>query len=819
MQRPNRQWLIVGLIAISLGAFAVLSYTAALTKSSTFDEPMHTVAGAVHRQLKDFRMDIDNPPLWLYWAEIPNWGHPLPLDLASPNWKQMPRNNVKEWLFTGETLYSTSETDGEGFVRRCRPMQIILGVAVGCVLAAFGWQIGGAAAGLIAVVLFAFDPTFLAHTPLVKNDVPITLITIALFWALWHVGRRASLGTIVAVVLLSALTLTIKFSGILLVPVADVLLIVRALMPFDWPVAGRILTKRRSRLAFSILLTLVMGISAYIGVWASYGFRFRATSTGEPIDTEYLLANAAGFRAHLAMPDASQQEIIEQAFKNVTDDWSTRLTHVALQHKLLPEAWLNGLLVTNERAKDRPAYLCGQYSTTGWWYYFPLAVLFKTPLATLLAACVLVTSYLIAPVFWARKAKEFLKTSGAWTVAAVAVPFSVYAVFAMMSHLNIGVRHILPLYPFGFLAIALGFSHLIRRRRRLGYVLGGILFVMLIAETALAWPNYLAFFNAACGGYRGGFYLLADSNLDWGQDLPLLAKWQRDHPKDKLYFVYDKDVPPIAYGIRFASLEENSPFARLTDVQEGPPYIAIGATVLQKVYSKTNAYDDLLKIEPTAVLGGSIYIWADNGAALNWLGALLTKKGRYPEALAAFERAVQLQPNDAFSHDQFGSALVGGGKIAEATEQFRLAIKLDPNDDNAHDYLGAILNSSGDAQSAISDFERALALRPNRANYRLNLANALAQTGQHLKAVEQYQASIGLEPKPVQAYANLAKALAALDRSQEAIAAAQRGIENARSSNQESEAEKIEEWLAHYQIEVKRDSKADPGSHSAPVAR
>ncbi len=818
-KRPHHQRVFVILIAISLGAFAVLSYTAALTKSSTYDEPMHAVAGASHRQLKDFRMDLDNPPLWLYWAELPNWGRQLPLDLPSSEWTLMPRDNVKEWQFTTNTLYRTSDTDGEGFIRRCRPMQIVWGVAIGCILAICAWQIGGALAGLIAAVLYSFEPNFLGHAALLKNDVPIALVTFALVWAVWHVGRRANIYAIVALALVSALTLTVKFSGILLVPIASVLLILRAFMPFEWPAGGRTLTSRRSRLGCSILLILVMGSAAYVGAWASYGFRFAACSDGEPIDTKYLMLTAAGFRAHVATPGASQQEIIDQAFKNVTNDWTTRYTYFALQHKLMPEAWLNGLLVTNEWAKARPAYLCGERSTEGWWYYFPLAVLFKTPLATLLAAAVLVICIFFAPAGFARKARDFLKTPGAWTVVALVVPFSVYAWFSLRSHLNIGVRHVLPLYPFGFLAIAVGLSQLFEQRRRLGYILGGILCSMLIVETVVAWPNYIAFFNVACGGYRGGFNLLSDSNLDWGQDLPLLAKWQQDNPNHKLYFVYDKNVPPIAYGIRFAPLEEDSLFARPTDIPDGNPCIAVGSTVLQKVYYKLDTYDELLKIAPTTVLGGSIYVWADSGPALNWLGAFHIKKERYPEAIAALERAVQLQPNDASSHNNLGCTLTKVGKVNEAADQFRLAVKLNPNDDSAHDNLGVALSSIGDPKAAIPEFERALALQPKRVSSRLNLADALLQTGQTLKAVEQYQAFIGLEPKSVAAYAGVAKALALLNRSQEAIAAAQRGIEIARSNGQEPEAEKIEDWLSHYQIEVKRESATDSGSQPAPSSR
>jgi tetratricopeptide (TPR) repeat protein len=816
----NYRWCFVLLIALSLAAFAILSYTAVLTKSSTYDEPMHAVAGAVHRQQHDFRMNIEDPPLWLYWAELPNWSRPLTLDLSTRTWKEMSSTGRNEWQFAVDTLYHTPGTDGEGYIRRCRPMQIILGVAVGCVLAIFTWQVAGPVAALIAAVLFAFEPAFLAHSALIKNDVAITLVTLLLVWTLWHVGRRANAWTIAAAILISALTLTVKFSGVLLIPVVLLLLTIRALMPFEWPVLGHVLTTRRSRLSFSLLLSSMMAIAAYTGVWASYGFRFPASSSGEPIDTKNILVDASFSRiAFDESHSGIQQPTIDQAAKNISDDWSTRLTSIALRYQLLPEAWLNGLLFVNEWAKDRPAYLYGQHSTTGWWYYFPLAVVFKAPLATLLVTATLAVGLFVAPRFYTRHASEFLKTDGAWTIVALAVPVGIYSLFAVMGHLNIGIRHVLPLYPFAFMAIGIGFSGLIQRRPRFGRVLGLIFLVMLIVETFAAWPNYLAFFNAACGGARGGFRLLADSNLDWGQDLLLLARWQHEHPGNRLYLCYPQTVDPAAYGIHFAALPNNSIFSKPTAVPDGSAYVAISATVLQKVYFRASIYDELLKTEPAAVLGGTIYIWEENDVVLNLLGILFMNSNQFSEAAKVLERAVLLQPDDAALHSNLGSALARIGQLPRAIEHMRQAVKIKPDYEDTHNNLGSLLVLTGAADDAIAEFERAIELRPSRADVHINLADILSESGQPGKAIEHYQTALRLQPEFVPAYINLAKTLAALGRSQDAIATARRGIEVARSSGQKVDAEKIEEWLMHYQTELKRNSTADPQSQSAPSAQ
>jgi tetratricopeptide (TPR) repeat protein len=668
-------------------------------------------------------------------------------------------------------------------------------------------------------VLFAFDPTFLAHSPLVKNDVPITLVTFALFWTVWLVGRHATFIAIGTLILMSAFTLTVKFSGVVLVPIAAVLLFVRALMSFEWPFAGRKLANRWSRLALAMLLAVLMAASAYVSAWASYGFRFQASAAGEPIDTKRLLLVSSSFQAELERPNADEGELRKRIQENVTDDWSTRLTEFALRHRLMPEAWLNGLLIQREWMRGRPAYLCGHYSTTGWWYYFPLAVLFKSPLGTILAAGVLIICVLSRPLPYITRARDSLKMPGVWTAIAFSVPVAVYGLMALTSHINIGVRHVLPLYPFGFLAIALGLSYLIERRPRVGRTLVGILFAVLTAETLIAWPHYLAFFNIACGGYRGGFHLLADSNLDWGQDLPLLSKWQRARPNERLYFDYDKNVPPIVYDIRSASVGQYSIFAQPAGLPDGRPYVAVGATVLQKVYSQSELYDKLLKVEPTAVLGGSIYVWAENSAALNWLGVTLMNMNRIPESLSAFKRAIELQPDNPLLHKNLASALNRSNRNAEAIEQLRLAIKLDPNDAIAHNNLGTALHSAGDHQAAIAEFERAVELRPDVVSSRLNLAEMLRQQGEHSRAIKQYQIVLTKEATSARAYAGLARSLAMLNRSREAIETAQKGITSARSNGQQAEAEKIEEWLGHYQREIERGGGEEPKPQAGPAEK
>src|SRR5205823_1042556 len=136
----------------------------------------------------------------------------------------------------------------------------------------------------------------------------------------------------------------------------------------------------------------------------------------------------------------------------------------------------------------------------------------------------------------------------------------------------------------------------------------------LAVETATAFPNYIPFFNVACGGARGGIKLLGDSNLDWGQDLPLLADWQRRHPDRELFLCYFGSAEPEYYGIKYTPLPGSDAPRDLTDAKfpNRPGVIAISATHLQGIYLDEplrNAYSLLSKQTPLDVLGGTIYLF------------------------------------------------------------------------------------------------------------------------------------------------------------------------------------------------------------------
>lgn len=260
--------------------------------------------------------------------------------------------------------------------------------------------------------------------------------------------------------------------------------------------------------------------------------------------------------------------------------------------------FLAGLDFTLGRVQaGRSTFLMGHYSLTGWWYYFPMAFLIKTPLpviAGVMAAAVMA---------WKKKIRL------PWFLF---LPPAVYFTLACMSSVQIGYRYVLPIEPFLCLA--------------LGAAVGGFwswhgaktlcagLALWLAAGTLWARPFFLSYFNEMAGGPSKGYRYLTDSNIDWGQGLLALRNYMREAGVRKIYLSYFGTADPAAYGIDYSCVAPygvvppRDPDADLRD--EPKIWLAISATNYQSTYFDDRHLFSWLKArEPLALVGGSILIF------------------------------------------------------------------------------------------------------------------------------------------------------------------------------------------------------------------
>jgi hypothetical protein len=188
--------------------------------------------------------------------------------------------------------------------------------------------------------------------------------------------------------------------------------------------------------------------------------------------------------------------------------------------------------------------------------------------------------------------------------AGLLLPPLIYLAVSMTSALNIGMRHILPVYPFVYVAAAGLLAQLSVRRwaRHAMLALG----VLQAAECAVIAPHYLAFFNALAGGPRNGPRYLADSNIDWGQDLKNLVDWLHAHGAADAWCSYFGSAPMEYYGLRYHDL----PAAGDRDAWNRiDGFVAVSATVLAGVYTPPEDTARLRAMEPAARVGWSIFVY------------------------------------------------------------------------------------------------------------------------------------------------------------------------------------------------------------------
>jgi len=221
--------LPIFIVAILLIAQAVVSICAVSGKSPTFDEPRSLMGAYLQVHGRDFRVNPEDPPLWKYLC-----GLALPPASISANknlssWELLTHHFPDQTRWCVDTLFRTSGTDADALFFRARCLMVPLATVLGVIIAAWAWRLGGPLASIVAVAVYCFDPNFIAHAPLLKGDVPITLATLGAAMSVWSLGRRITALGVVALTAFCAVGTCSKFSAILLIPIVAALLLARAM--------------------------------------------------------------------------------------------------------------------------------------------------------------------------------------------------------------------------------------------------------------------------------------------------------------------------------------------------------------------------------------------------------------------------------------------------------------------------------------------------------------------------------------------------------------------------------------------------------------
>ena len=318
----------------------------------------------------------------------------------------------------------------------------------------------GEGGGIVAAALYSLLPPVLAHAGVATTDMAAAaFIPLALYA---FAKRSWLLGPVIGLGMIAKLSFVIFFGAGVLVILA--------------------LRRFRPRVVVPLLVAITI-------VWAGYRFEFGTLAT-------------SGYRA---------LEKVEYVF-GAPGAWFAK--HVPIP----APSYVIGLVeVKLHDIRGHNAFLLGETSREGWWYYFPVALFFKSPLPLLLLFAIGV-----------RHVRE---------PALVAV--AILAV-AMTASINIGVRHLLPVYAPMAIVAAAAFRH---------RVIAFVLLVWLAVNSALAHPDHIAWFNETA---RHPERILADSNLDWGQDVLRLRDRIRERGITNLHGAIFASAPLRELGIEIA---------------------------------------------------------------------------------------------------------------------------------------------------------------------------------------------------------------------------------------------------------------------------
>src|SRR5262249_54574858 len=141
---------------------------------------------------------------------------------------------------------------------------------------------------------------FLAHAPLMKNDVVFSLAMLGTMYLLWKAGQRLTWPRAIGLSLMCGVMLTTKFTGILGLFIIPLLLLIRSLFPTPWPFLGWTLPGPPARMSAAIALSLFCTIIGFCSIWTVYGFRFSPTPDPAVHLNMDVLAQMAGNNQQLA---------------------------------------------------------------------------------------------------------------------------------------------------------------------------------------------------------------------------------------------------------------------------------------------------------------------------------------------------------------------------------------------------------------------------------------------------------------------------------------------------------------------------------------
>ncbi|MDP3696977.1 MAG: glycosyltransferase family 39 protein [Candidatus Taylorbacteria bacterium] len=577
---------------IIVAAALVLAVTSVWNDSPIVDEIPHIGAGYSYIAKGDHRLNPEHPPLAKDLAGI---------SLKIAGIKDEPAFTSKfwqkdvngQWEF-GRKLIFNSGNDAIRLTRFAKIPQLIFFILSAIIIFIWTRKIYGYLAALMAIFLFSFSPTVLAHSRFVTTDMPALFgILFATYFFLHYLERPTQKNLWLAGIVFGIAQLT-KYSVFLLVPFFLVIAVLYAFLKSEK-------SKTLNTLYLIRNTIIIFSIGYLFIVWPVYYFHtWNYPPERQKTDTEYLL----GSYGRRSIPDT----VIYLADKPIVRGLAEYATGL--------------LMVTQRSIGGNTTYFLGEVRNWAWPHYFPIVYFIKEPLA--FWGLVILVWLTLSARIKTFDPKSVIRNSVNWSrnhfvELTMLLWIAMYWYTSIRANLNIGVRHMMPVYGFTFILLSGGLASIYRsieskKKMLTAYcLLLTALFGWYLYENLSVYPYYLTYFNQVAGGPSGGHRYVVDSNLDWGQDLKRLSDWVNENDVKKIsldYFgwadqsFYLKDNYVWIWRGKYTSakdyLKENP----------GGGYIAVSVSFyMGSIEKPETSYAWLDDYKPITVIGNSIFVW------------------------------------------------------------------------------------------------------------------------------------------------------------------------------------------------------------------
>lgn len=546
---PSRTHLAALLL---LGVFAILCFHELRWDTPTVDEFAYLPSG--YYLLKTGRFDLFPlaPPLIKVLTALPL----LALDPALNLNARIENTGWYPWYY-GTDFMERNRAEYDRIFLVGRLPVVALGLLLGWIVFRWARELYGDEAGLVALLLYVFFPSLIAHAHLATVDVGLAFFLVLALYLFYRFVHRPTLGKLIACGVVLGLAQLSKLTALLLYPIFILLAAIAFVRRARFPLVRR---QSRDGVGASLASLAVLFLLSLLVIDAGYLFQ----KVGQPLG-EFRLASKPLRLAASVLPAGFPMPLPASLVEG-----------------------LDALQVIND-VGEYPEYLLGRWSREGSPTYYLVVILFKTPLPLLAA-------FLAVPFARSRaRGQVFL-----WLPALV-----LFAVLSA-SRVHYGIRYILAIFPLLFIYG----SRLVPWLRERGRVVRTGALALLIAypfSALLTTPDNLAYFNVLARG-RGDRILL-DSNLDWGQGLKRVRAYMDREGLERIGLAYFGHVDPAIYGIQWD-------FPR----PDRPGLVAISANFLHGYPYATYANGRMIAIPPDAFawisrfpriadLGGGIFVY------------------------------------------------------------------------------------------------------------------------------------------------------------------------------------------------------------------